>query len=758
MLRRSHLRKTIWQCLTAFLLASGLSLTAAGALIGGGLERVCLITAAAVSVGMTLAGSLLKGKWKLLLLLIPAVEAALYLNNMGLTREWVQAVLSRVLEHRGVYGASMPYRGDLAVMAAALISLCCAALALEENLPLTAAAVTLSLAALMLVSPDKALLPCALPALAGLIMIFAAGHGRPWHALPLALAVPLIAYLIIPPQGTVQEDMSRFARDVRDHTADYLFFNEERDAFSMAGEGWQPLGTRLGGKARPDGGKVMTVTGEPGEDVYLRARAYDFYDGLNWSDSLSGARHLYDGPGLFGGGTTLRDTLFQADYPLAGRANAARKLTVHMLADDTTTVYAPWHTVSFTGGGDRMVLYFNDGSELFITRNFAPGDEYTLEYIPYAAGETATEELIRLNADAGDPNYDKALVTYAVRPDHIQADVFDLAEEITGVLTDPYEKALAIRDWLKTHYAYSLDVEEPPDSVDFAAWFLLKEEKGYCAYFATAMTVLCRMAGIPARYVVGYHAVLDDGGRADITGAQAHAWTEIYLNGFGWLTLDATPGDGRSGTGDGQKEEPPKTTPTPPPPENGDEPDNGDGPDSGDGQPDETPSPEPEGGAETPTPPPEEDALPPGGGTPPDPAAKEEKDRLPWLLLILLILLAALVIWRLRATEPVRRAAKAPDEGALILYTAALRLLRAGGYRKQDGETLLEYGERLDSVMPEASLGEAMADLSAFRYGTKRGGDTALAEKCYRAVKEKAGLWAAFRAAAARLVKEPKLY
>ena len=46
MLRRSHLREILWRCLTAFLLSSGPSLTAAGALIGSGLERVCLITSA----------------------------------------------------------------------------------------------------------------------------------------------------------------------------------------------------------------------------------------------------------------------------------------------------------------------------------------------------------------------------------------------------------------------------------------------------------------------------------------------------------------------------------------------------------------------------------------------------------------------------------------------------------------------------------------------------------------------------------------
>ena len=48
---------------------------------------------------------------------------------------------------------------------------------------------------------------------------------------------------------------------------------------------------------------------------------------------------------------------------------------------------------------------------------------------------------------------------------------------------------------------------------------------------------MCRMIGLPARYVEGYLATPDENGTAYVTGLQAHAWTEVYFSGFGWLTF-----------------------------------------------------------------------------------------------------------------------------------------------------------------------------------------------------------------------------
>lgn len=83
----------------------------------------------------------------------------------------------------------------------------------------------------------------------------------------------------------------------------------------------------------------------------------------------------------------------------------------------------------------------------------------------------------------------------------------------------------------------------------FVAWFLGSAHEGNSAYFATAATLAFRSRGIPARYVEGYRAADDQlaaavrsGVPLNLTAADAHAWTEIYLDGQGWTPVEVTPG------------------------------------------------------------------------------------------------------------------------------------------------------------------------------------------------------------------------
>ena len=105
----------------------------------------------------------------------------------------------------------------------------------------------------------------------------------------------------------------------------------------------------------------------------------------------------------------------------------------------------------------------------------------------------------------------------------------------------PYEQACAILRHLQRYYRYTLSPVTPPENQDFVTYFLYVGKEGYCTYFASAMTVLCRMAGLPARYVEGFLAQPDSSGFAYVTGQNAHAWTEAYFEGFGWVPFDPYP-------------------------------------------------------------------------------------------------------------------------------------------------------------------------------------------------------------------------
>lgn len=135
---------------------------------------------------------------------------------------------------------------------------------------------------------------------------------------------------------------------------------------------------------------------------------------------------------------------------------------------------------------------------------------------------------------------------YLQLPDLLPVRVRDLAEMLTASSGNRYDSVTAIKDYLQHGYSYTLSTTVPPSGSDFVDHFLFETKQGYCVHFATAMTVLLRSAGIPARYVQGFGpgTLQDDTMPAKylVTQGDAHAWVEVYFAGAGWVPFDPTPG------------------------------------------------------------------------------------------------------------------------------------------------------------------------------------------------------------------------
>ena len=131
-------------------------------------------------------------------------------------------------------------------------------------------------------------------------------------------------------------------------------------------------------------------------------------------------------------------------------------------------------------------------------------------------------------------------------PKELPQRVKDLAEAITQGCENDYDRVNAITQWLKNSgtYSYTLEPEGLPEDADVVDYFLFETKEGYCTYFASAEAILCRCIGIPARYVEGVSVdyVNAEGSWYPINEEEAHAWTQVYLDGFGWIDVDATPG------------------------------------------------------------------------------------------------------------------------------------------------------------------------------------------------------------------------
>jgi transglutaminase-like putative cysteine protease len=126
-------------------------------------------------------------------------------------------------------------------------------------------------------------------------------------------------------------------------------------------------------------------------------------------------------------------------------------------------------------------------------------------------------------------------------PKSIPERVLALARELVKTSTTPYERALAIENYLRG-FPYSIDVEPAPPGQDVVDYFLFTKQKGYCTYYASAMVVLARAAGLPARIVYGYAGGTYNSAKAqfELHQADAHTWPEIYFPGIGWVEFEPT--------------------------------------------------------------------------------------------------------------------------------------------------------------------------------------------------------------------------
>lgn len=125
----------------------------------------------------------------------------------------------------------------------------------------------------------------------------------------------------------------------------------------------------------------------------------------------------------------------------------------------------------------------------------------------------------------------------------------DLSKGPEKIGYEPYIEA--VKEYMFENYEYSIKPGRLKDGEDFLGKFM-EEKEGYCTYFATMATVMFKMYGIPSRYVEGYYVtpnqeeLNDYKENGDVTivveDDKAHAWTEIYVDGYGWMPIEVTPG------------------------------------------------------------------------------------------------------------------------------------------------------------------------------------------------------------------------
>ncbi|MEI6045138.1 MAG: transglutaminase domain-containing protein [Chloroflexota bacterium] len=165
----------------------------------------------------------------------------------------------------------------------------------------------------------------------------------------------------------------------------------------------------------------------------------------------------------------------------------------------------------------------------------APGESYTTQALRYRSDEASLR-----GAGQSYPTWVKN--RYLDLPEVSQR-VKDLARNLTAHLNNPYDKAKAIEDYLRK-IPYSLNAPFTPDGRDPVDFFLFDSKLGYCVHYSTAFNVMLRSLGIPTREMTGFNGGEFDPatGTTLVRSSAAHAWSQVYFPGYGWIDFEPTPG------------------------------------------------------------------------------------------------------------------------------------------------------------------------------------------------------------------------
>ena len=178
------------------------------------------------------------------------------------------------------------------------------------------------------------------------------------------------------------------------------------------------------------------------------------------------------------------------------------------------------------------VLYLHPGDN-----KVEPGETYAATTsVSFASGDQLRE--------AGEEYPAWVMARYLQLPQTLPPRVMELTQDLTAQWETPFDKAKAIERHLKT-FEYTRDIDAPPFDADSVDHFLFESQQGYSEYFGSAMTVLLRAAGIPARLATGYNYgdATERDGTYVIKDDDSHAWTEAFFPEYGWITFEPTPGN-----------------------------------------------------------------------------------------------------------------------------------------------------------------------------------------------------------------------
>lgn len=353
------------------------------------------------------------------------------------------------------------------------------------------------------------------------------------------------------------ERASEFVREVSDR-----LFHSDEEEYSISTIDFSPE-SGFGKNRKGLEKRLMELKSNlySGDYIYLAGSHFDRFDGQKWTMSEGREESAFEALEVMNAARRNSETKSLRDYC------AIRNVDVRFLSFSTQFVFVPEKPLYFTMEDGMRPMAFERGSMMF-DEKVGFGTEYRVSYVNenrnteailsvLGSGIPFSREILESDIDIYFRGYEDRLSydNYLKYKDNVYKKYLDKTEyskrvknfirEIYESADNDFERLLLLEKKLRG-LKYTLSPKEIPASVkskeEYLDFWLFESGEGYCTHFATAFTLMAREMGIPTRYVQGYRVEVTDDELSIVKNNFAHAYAEAYIDGFGFVSFEPTPG------------------------------------------------------------------------------------------------------------------------------------------------------------------------------------------------------------------------
>ncbi|MCA0456540.1 MAG: DUF3488 and transglutaminase-like domain-containing protein [Chloroflexi bacterium] len=291
---------------------------------------------------------------------------------------------------------------------------------------------------------------------------------------------------------------------------------------------------QLGGAIKLGDQTVFVVQVPQGRRYYWRSRVLDIYSNGRWSPGSDVRLTVPEAP---------LEIKYNTDE-LNARSPVQQRFIMGLSASRLIYTAPQPHIVDLSTRADLLYIMNSSGERDSMNISVVRPLQVLKQSDTYTVSSLMTDATATQLRAAPATYADWMVRLYLEVPPSISDNTRQLAQQIVADAgaTTPYDRARAIESWLRTNIAYNEAIPQPPTDRDPVEWVLFDIKEGYCNYYASAMVLMLRTLGIPARMAAGFaQGTWDDAqGGYLVKERDAHTWVEVYFPGYGWIEFEPT--------------------------------------------------------------------------------------------------------------------------------------------------------------------------------------------------------------------------